>query len=260
MSSHAAVGEKSLSLKEPIGWFAAGSSFRRALRTLSDGAFKLFAHICLEADRRTGRFEAAQAELAKAIGKSRRIVGKYVEELQSMEVCTVRSARNQHARTCFEIRDNYWPYRRTEGVESGNAEVRNSYVEAVKECFVTIGCTIGSFSARDAKLAEDFQRRGIPLETLQHALLMGAVRKYVSWLNGASSPPIGSLAYFSALVSEIQARPLPAGYEEYLQRKIMQLGRAWRSFNSGTYTGRILLRAHEKTGFCTVGVGACEKR
>lgn len=219
-------------LKEPAGWFAAGASFRRALRTLSDGAFKLFAHICMEADRRTGRFEAVQAELAKAIGKSRRIVGRYVEELQSKEVCTVRSARNQHTRTCFEIRDNYWPYRRAEEAEPGNAEVRNSYVETVKHRFVAIGCTVGSFSRQDARLAENFQRRGIPLETLQHAMLMGAVRKYVSWLNGASSPPIGSLAYFSALVSEIQERPLPAGYEEYLQRKVMQLGRAWSKQSS----------------------------
>ena len=232
MSSPAAAGEKNLFLKEPFGWFAAGVSFRRALRILSDGAFKLFAHICLGADRRTGRFEAVQAELAKAIGKSRRIVGKYVEELQSKEVCTVRSARNQHARTCFEIRDNYWPCRRAVEAEPGNADVRNSYVETVKHCFVTIGCTVGSFSALDARLAENFQRRGIPLETLQHALLMGAVRKYVSWLNGASSPPIGSLAYFSALVSEIQERPLPAAYEEYLQRKVMQLGREWSKQSS----------------------------
>lgn len=73
--------EESPCLKEPSGWFAAGASFRRALLTLSDGAFKLFAHLCLEADRRTGRCEAVHAELAKAVGKSRRIVGKYIAEL-----------------------------------------------------------------------------------------------------------------------------------------------------------------------------------
>ena len=97
-------------LKEPSGWFAAGTSFRLALRTLSDGAFKLFAHLCLEADRRTGRFEAVQEELAEAIGKSRRIVGKYIDELKNKQICIVRSARNQYARTCIEIRDEYWPY------------------------------------------------------------------------------------------------------------------------------------------------------
>lgn len=230
MSSQASnAREDRLCLKEPAGWFAAGASFRRALRTLSDGAFKLFVHICLEADRRTGRLEAVQADLAKAIGKSRRIVGKYVEELQSKEVCTVRSGKNQHARTCFEIRDNYWPYRRTEVIECAEAQVLNSYVEAVKNRFVTIGCTVGSFSSRDAQLAQDFQRRGIPLETVQGALLMGAVRKYASWFNGGLPQPIGTLAYFSALVMEIQERPLPAGYDEYLQRKVLQLAKAWET-------------------------------
>ena len=76
--------EFGLRLKEPCGWFAAGASFRRALRTLSNGAFRLFAYLCLEADRQTGCFEAAQGELANAIGKSRRIVGKYIEELEAI--------------------------------------------------------------------------------------------------------------------------------------------------------------------------------
>ena len=57
-------------LKEASGWFAAGDSFRRAVTALSDGAFKLFAYICLEADRRTGRLLMTQTELAQALGKS----------------------------------------------------------------------------------------------------------------------------------------------------------------------------------------------
>ena len=51
-------------LKERAGWFAAGQSFRLALTTLSDGAFKLFAYLCLQADRRTGKFAASHSELA----------------------------------------------------------------------------------------------------------------------------------------------------------------------------------------------------
>lgn len=221
------VKEDRLCLKEPSGWFVAGASFRRALRTLSDGAFKLFAHLCLEADRRTGRFEGVQGDLAKAIGKSRRVVGKYLDELKDKQVCIVRSAKNQYARTCIEIRDEYWPYRRTPEVEIVNGELRNAYVEAIKSSFVAIGCTIGKFSARDAQFAQDLQQRGIPLEIVQDALLMGAVRKYISWLNGGSPQPIGSLAYFSALVSEIQERPLPADYREYLREKVVQLAKAW---------------------------------
>jgi hypothetical protein len=221
------VREDRLCLKEPPGWFVAGVSFRRALRTLSDGAFKLFAHLCLEADRRTGRLEAVQGELAKAIGKSRRIVGKYIDELKHKQVCVVRSASNQYARTCIEIRDEYWPYRRTPEVESVNGQVRNAYVEAIKSSFVTIGCSIGKFNVRDAQFARDLQQRGIPLETVQDALLMGAARKYISWLNGGARQAIGSLAYFAALVSEIQERPLPASYREYLREKVVRLSRAW---------------------------------
>jgi hypothetical protein len=221
------IREDSLSLKEPSGWFAAGASFRRALLMLSDGAFKLFAHLCLEADRRTGRFEAVHAELAKAVGKSRRIVGKYIEELEHTGVCTVRSGRNQYARTCFEIRDEYWPYRRKQEIEDTNGQAPNTYVEAIKSGFVALGCTTGKFSARDAQLAQDLQRRGIPLEVVQDALLVGAVRKYISWLNAGSAQPIESLAYFAVLVSELEERPLAAEYREYLRKKVVQLARAW---------------------------------
>jgi biotin operon repressor len=219
--------EDHLCLKEPSGWFVAGASFRRALLMLSDGAFKLFAHLCLEADRRTGRFETGHADLAKVIGKSRRIVGKYIEELEHKEVCAVRSGRNQYARTSFEICDDYWPYRRTQEAPVINGQACNAYVDAIRSSFVAIGCTSGKLSLRDVQFAKDLQHSGIPLELVQDALLMGAVRKYVSWLNGGSPQPIGNLAYFAALISEIQERPLAPEYREYLRRKVGQLARAW---------------------------------
>lgn len=219
--------ESSPCLKEPSGWFAAGGSFLRALATLSDGAFKLFAYICLQANRRTGSCEAVQAELARAIGKSRRIVGKYIGELESKRVCTVRRGTNQHARTSFEIREEYWPYHRTQDVEGANGQAHNAYVDAIRRSFVSMGCTAGKFSARDAQLAEELQRRRIPLDLVQDALLMGACRKYISWLNGGSTEPIGCLAYCEGLVAEIRERPLPADYRQYLQNKVEQLARAW---------------------------------
>jgi hypothetical protein len=231
--------EDRLCLKEASDWFVAGTSFRRALRTLSDGAFKLFAHLCLEADRRTGRFEAVQGELAKAIGKSRRIAGKYIDELKHKQVCLVRFARNQYARTCIEICEEYWPYRRTPEVKSANGQVRNPYVESIRSIFVALGCTIGKFSVRDAQLAQGLQQRGIPLEIVRDALFMGAARKFISWLNGGSLEPIGSLAYFATLLPEMQQRPLPADYREFLREKVVQLAKAWakeaakRSQNGG---------------------------
>lgn len=107
-----------LALKEASGWFAAGESFRCALTALSDGAFKLFAYVCLQADRRTGRLLITQTELAQALGKSRRIIGAYVAELQAQGVCCVRTGRNQFARTVFEVSDAYWPYERRHQIET----------------------------------------------------------------------------------------------------------------------------------------------
>ncbi len=211
-----------LTLKEPSGWFAAGNSFRRALPLLSDGAFRMFAYICLEADRRTGRYEAGQTELAAVLHKSRRIVGKYIRELESKGVCNVLHGKNQYARTCFEIRDEYWPYNR-----STDESTQNAYVDSIKNSFISLGCTTGKFTARDAQIADQFQRRHIPLELIQDALLMGACRKLISLLNGNSEEPIASLAYFEALISEIRERPIPADYREYLRKKVEQLRISW---------------------------------
>jgi len=210
------------SLKESTGWFAAGNSFRRALPLLSDGAFKMFSYLCLEADRRTGRYEAVQTQLADALRKSRRIVGQYIRELECKRVCNVRHGKNQYARTCFEIGYEYWPYTRiTDGTP------RNAYVDSIKNSFIALGCTTGKFTARDAHIADQFQRRHIPLGLVQDAMLMGACRKLISLLNASSGEPITSMAYFESLIAEIRERPIPADYREYLQKKAEQLRTAW---------------------------------
>ena len=45
-----------LKIKGDNGWFAAAAGWQAALEKLSDGAFKLFIHISLGAERSTGRF------------------------------------------------------------------------------------------------------------------------------------------------------------------------------------------------------------
>ena len=214
--------DKTPTLKESSGWFAAGNSFRRALPLLSDGAFKMFSYICLEADRRTGRYEAVQTELASALRKSRRIIGLYIRELECKGVCSVRIGKNQYTRTCFEIRDEYWPYTRITG-----GTPRNPYVDSIKNSFMSLGCTAGKFTARDAQIAEQFQKRHISLEMVQDALIMGACRKLISLLNGSSGEPITSLAYFESLIAEVRERPIPADYREYLRKKTEQLRSSW---------------------------------
>lgn len=225
-----------MSLKEPTGWFVAGNAFRKALALLSDGAFRLFAHICLESDRRTGRLQATHQELATALGKSKRAIGAYVAELESKGVCLLKPGKNQFAATVFEISDSYWPYHRAgNGFESLK---QKAYIESIRKCFSTLGCGSGNFSAADAAAACELHRRGIPLAVIEEAILMGACRKYSSWLQGQSLEPIQSLAYFSSLIAEIQDKPLSPGYSTYLHTKVKQLAEAWNEVMKSTNTTR----------------------
>jgi hypothetical protein len=132
------------------------------------------------------------------------------------------------------LRDEYWPYHRTQEVESAEDQTINPYVDAIKSFFVSIGCTSRKFNNRDVQFAEGLQRRGVSLDTVQDAMLIGAVRKYISWLNGSSLQPIGSLAYFAALVSEISKRPIPADYRNYLRKKFAELEGAWAKKSTQT--------------------------
>ena len=91
-------------------WFAAGREVSRALALLSDGAFRLFIYFCLNADRKTGQLRITHSDLAKAVGRSRRSIIIYMEELQRQQVCRVQSATNQHDSGHIEICDSFWPY------------------------------------------------------------------------------------------------------------------------------------------------------
>jgi hypothetical protein len=227
------AGQPRLTLKEARGWFAAGTGCRKASSLLSDGAFKLFFHLCLEADRHTGRFQATHKELAAALKKSKRAIGTYVAELESKAICSIQRATNQFAATTFTIADNYWPYQRLDTRPDPPEEVE--YVSSVRECFLSVGCSSGKFGAADIEIARQMCRRGIPLAVIETAMLLGACRKYSSWFQGQALEPILSLRYFEALIAEIQKEPLPPGYSSYLRKKIRQLTEMWnKSVKSGT--------------------------
>jgi hypothetical protein len=245
-----------IQLKQTSGWFAAGDGFEHATHILSNGAFKLFVYLCLRADRRTGRYETTQNQLAYSLKMSRRIIGTYAAEVQAKRVCIVQMGKNQFARTVFEICDDYWPYKRnelnspvsaessllptnidqersgtdpvTDGPPGGNDnQTESRYIEAVRQAFISVGCTRGVFRSSDEGIARSFYGRGFPLSLVKDALVLGAVRKYASWFNGSSHEMIASLRYFEPLVEELKDTPFPPGYQEYLLRKLKELRKEW---------------------------------
>jgi hypothetical protein len=217
--------ETKLRIKESVGWFVAGEGFRQALTLLSDGAFKLFAHLSLHADRRTGCLAATHKELAASLSKSKRVIGAYVAELEAKEICKVRPGKNQFMPTMYEIADYYWPYHRDSSCPE-SPEIQ-AYVESVRECYERLGCTSGKFNTAGIETARQLHQRAVPLTVVYAAMFLGACRKLESWLNGAPCEPIRSMAYFEPLLTEVQANPLPNGYSNYLRSKLRRLVEAW---------------------------------
>ena len=78
------------------GFFAAGKEFERALEALGDGAFKVYAWVCLHADRASGRVAFERAGLARRLGKSRSSLGRHLRELVRAGVVSHNDSLNRH--------------------------------------------------------------------------------------------------------------------------------------------------------------------
>jgi hypothetical protein len=215
------MGRTRFQLKQPTGWFAAGREVACALELLSDATFKLFVWLCLNAERSQAVVSATPAELARALGKKETAMQAALEELQQQGVCFL------NANGAIQIRDRFWPYQRNCDLSASDASRR--YVEAVKRMFLARRCVQSSFTAADEKLALSLYRRSVSLIHIEHAILLGAVRKYASVLQQGHGTPISSLHYFTDLFEEVQQQ-LSAHYWTYIAHKVKTFEQTWAGF------------------------------
>jgi hypothetical protein len=209
-------------LKQPSGWFAAGREVDCALQLLSDSAFKLFLWLCLHAERNRGSLAVTPEGLAQALTKDTRDIHRALEELQRKGVCVL------DANGILQITDRFWPYRRPrENADLARSEA--SYVEEVKRLFLQRRCVHSSFTGADEKLARSLYRRGTPLSQVEHAILLGAVRKYTALFEHGRGTPITSLHYFAHLFAEVQQEVSPQ-YWTYMARKVTTFEQQWAGF------------------------------
>jgi hypothetical protein len=219
------MSERVLRLKHPTGWFAAGREVSRALPLLSDGAFKLYIHLCLTAERSTGQVQADHADLAKALGKSRRSVVVYLEELRHQGVCKTQPARNQHGQGQIEICEAFWPYERLSA--QGKPRSLADYTAHIRCLLAGRACVKVSFSPADEKLAAAFFERRVPIEVVEHGILMACTRKYMTLLTTPNSGLIVSLSYFKDAIEEAAASKVDNDYWQYLRHSIDGLEKEW---------------------------------
>jgi hypothetical protein len=208
-------------LKHSTGWFAAGREVACALQLLSDAAFKLFVWLCLHAERSRGVVSATLTELARALDKKETDLQVALAELQRQRVCTL------DAEGVIRISDRFWPYQRRCDLSASDGS--HQYVEAVKSIFLRRRCVQSSFTAADERLALSLYRRNIALIHVEHAILLGAARKYAALLEHQPGTPISSLHYFTDLFEEVQQEP-SAHYWTYVAHKVETFERKWAGF------------------------------
>ena len=215
-----------LVLKQSTGWFAAGWEFAEAITALSDAAFKLFAWLCLNADRHTGRIRITETELAQILGKSEGEIQTASQELLQRGVCCPGTGLG------FEIADRYWPYEKQSG-QSAPQE----YVAQVRKILSEPACVRCRFTAADEQMARELYRRGVSLSQVARAIWLGCGRKYATLLSAPGVPPmpIASLRYFAAVIDEVVAHSRTSDtYWSYIRRKAAGLEQEWlRSSRSG---------------------------
>jgi hypothetical protein len=216
-----------LILKRPSGWFAADQSFVEALELLSEGAFKLYVYACLQADRHTGRIVLEHARITRVLRQCPDRIVRHLNELTQCGVFHVDPGSPGGEVALIEIRDRFWPYRKQPtGIRPGSEQAR--FVGTVRDLFLAPACVRAVFTAADEAIAAALYDRGVSVEQMRRAVLLGCARKYASMINGQRRMWISSLQYFVPLVDEVTASAIPETYWEPLRRKVEQMEQRWR--------------------------------
>ena len=210
-----------LHLKQRGGWFAAGREVACALTLLSDGAFKVFVWMCLHAERSHGVLCSTASEMARAIGKAESEIAASLQELVQKGVC------HRIPDGLVEIADRFWPYDRVRPSE-GPASLP-AYVARVRRVFLQRCCVRSAFTAADEKLVTELFRKGVPIENVERAILLGCLRKYVALLNHGHGTPITTLHYFTDVFEEVNQLEISSQYWEYIGHKLRHLEQRLRN-------------------------------
>lgn len=215
-----------LVLKNPKGWFAAGAEVEKALTLLSDGAFKLFVYLCLNARRDTGVLNTTQTELARQLKKGTAAIRTYLREMEVSGVCCSHFSRSPASRGRLEVAEVYWPYRKVEAENPDDGA--EGFVAAIKKLLQAQPCVQATFSTADEILARRWFQQNRSLEQIEHAILLGCSRKYASWRNHHHHGPILTLRYFEPLLEEVQQTKVASDYWNYLRFRLQRLEKLWK--------------------------------
>ena len=214
-----------LVLKKPSGWFAAGAEVQKAMAKLSDGAFRLFVYLCLNARRDTGVLESNLTQLAKNVKRGQHTVRMHLREMEAAGICHFSFSHSRLGRGVVEITETYWPYQKQSREDTSDTSTQ--FVSEIRKMLQARACVKKLVSAADEILARQWFEQGISLEHIEQAILLGCIRKYVSWRNNQTRTMIGSLQYFVPVLEELQATKPDPEYWNYLRYRLTRMENEW---------------------------------
>jgi len=100
---------------------------------------------------------------------------------------------------------------------------REEYIQKVLDAYRQTPGTMGTVRLPDRLLAAQLQERGVPLASVENALMLAASRRL---LRPPGAPPLGtirSLAYFSAVIEEVLEMRISPHYFQHLRQKLQRL-------------------------------------
>lgn len=94
------------------------------------------------------------------------------------------------------------------------------YVQKLLEAYQHTPGTTGQVRPPDRLLAAQLQQRGIPLRTVQNALVLAAARRIFRPPEAPPLTTVRSLAYFVPVIEELLTTQVSEDYFQYLRRKL----------------------------------------
>jgi hypothetical protein len=97
---------------------------------------------------------------------------------------------------------------------------REEYVRRVLEAYRQTPGTTGRVHHPDRLLAAQLYQRGVPLETVQNALLLAAARRLFRPPDASPLAKVRSLAYFVPAIEEVLELKISPDYFRYVRSKL----------------------------------------
>ena len=104
----------------------------------------------------------------------------------------------------------------SETTEASARPRQQEYVRTLLRAYVAMPETPPRWHSNDRRIALELYRRGIPVDVIETALVLGSARR-LSRDPLRSVSPIRCLAYFVPVIEEVIADPPPRGYIRYLE-------------------------------------------